>query len=324
MEKDKALDTSVLRVGLRVKNHRAMCELLGEPYNSSSNSKRSKEKRWSRFFKWSREGNAYIIEKIYPVPAPMPFSTQDIFSENVLCALLHYLCAGHTDRDGLSQSKLFEICGFTNKEWRKKDISRHLERFNIGRGEAKYQHHRLDLAIRNYCGYHLKESLKRIAQRGYISYHTELRVLTRGDVRPTTDKESTLYEKTLEDYKTRTGHVYITGYDKQFMDDLRRALNIPDLERIYDVYHINVNKEVPLIQLDSELLNDPKRSQLLINERVVAHMLKVVEREYYRTGWNHLISKVGEDDAIAYGGTVAMRKGIKDELRALVNEYVAI
>lgn len=58
------MDTSKLKEGMVVKSYKAMCEVLGDDYFSGK-SKQNQLDNWARYFKWHKEGNSFIIEKIY-------------------------------------------------------------------------------------------------------------------------------------------------------------------------------------------------------------------------------------------------------------------
>lgn len=63
------IKTENLKVGLVVKNYRELCKLLGADIKDGK-SKRLQIKDWERYFRYSRDGNKYIIEEIYDEPAP--------------------------------------------------------------------------------------------------------------------------------------------------------------------------------------------------------------------------------------------------------------
>ena len=61
------MDISKLEVGMRVKNYKALCGLLGEEVKTG-NAKTSQMKELDRFVKYRKEGFAFIIQEIYSEP----------------------------------------------------------------------------------------------------------------------------------------------------------------------------------------------------------------------------------------------------------------
>lgn len=52
-----------LTIGLKVKNYKALCELLEEEIKEG-NSKKAQLKQWEQYFTWHKEGNAFVIDSI--------------------------------------------------------------------------------------------------------------------------------------------------------------------------------------------------------------------------------------------------------------------
>ena len=61
------MDVSKLEVGMRVKNYRVLCELLGEKVKGG-NAKKSQLEDFSRYCDYRRDGYVFIIDKIHPTP----------------------------------------------------------------------------------------------------------------------------------------------------------------------------------------------------------------------------------------------------------------
>ena len=61
------IDTSVLKVGMVVKNYKALCELLGQPV-LSGRSKKYQLEDFKRYFDFDKSGIKFIISDIYDTP----------------------------------------------------------------------------------------------------------------------------------------------------------------------------------------------------------------------------------------------------------------
>lgn len=64
---NKELDTRNLKLNIKYKNYKIMCEILNEK-RKSGKSKMLQLENWKRFFNWKQDGNGYIITEIYKRP----------------------------------------------------------------------------------------------------------------------------------------------------------------------------------------------------------------------------------------------------------------
>lgn len=63
------MDTSKLEVGMRVKNYKVLCELLGEP-TKAGNPRIRQLNDFTRYFNYEKQGHAFIITEILNKPKP--------------------------------------------------------------------------------------------------------------------------------------------------------------------------------------------------------------------------------------------------------------
>ena len=61
------MDVSKLEAGMRVKNYKVLCELLGEKVKGG-NAKQNHLSDFKRYVKYKKEGNAFLITEILPTP----------------------------------------------------------------------------------------------------------------------------------------------------------------------------------------------------------------------------------------------------------------
>lgn len=59
------MNTTGLYEGLRVKNYKTLCELLGVKPKAGGDSKKAHIKEMERYFKFHKEGNAFVIDEVY-------------------------------------------------------------------------------------------------------------------------------------------------------------------------------------------------------------------------------------------------------------------
>lgn len=62
---DTLMDLTKLEVGLKIKNYKALCELLGVKPKAGGDSKKAHLKEMGRYFKYYKQGNAFVITEIY-------------------------------------------------------------------------------------------------------------------------------------------------------------------------------------------------------------------------------------------------------------------
>lgn len=64
-KRDKNMNLNNIKVGDTIKNYKEMCLLLEVP---EKNNRKYQFDEWERYFKWSKQGNSFIIEDIYYNP----------------------------------------------------------------------------------------------------------------------------------------------------------------------------------------------------------------------------------------------------------------
>lgn len=101
---------------MEVKSYKQMCELLEEKYKGG-NSKKSQLKDWKRYFKYHKDGNKFIIDKIYN----KPLKNKDngiTYIENIEKLILDLLV--QSDEKGkvfLSKNKLYMALEMINENY---------------------------------------------------------------------------------------------------------------------------------------------------------------------------------------------------------------
>lgn len=59
------MNLTKLEVGLKIKNYKALCELLGVKPKAGGDSKKAHLKEMERYFKYYKQGNAFVITEVY-------------------------------------------------------------------------------------------------------------------------------------------------------------------------------------------------------------------------------------------------------------------
>lgn len=111
------IDTSVLKVGMVVKNYKALCELLDQPV-LEGNSKKYQLKEFERYFDWEKSGIKFVIADIYDTPLSKEdlrkLGNNSIYVKSVEIILLQYLSKQEGYVKTLTKRDWCEILGFSN------------------------------------------------------------------------------------------------------------------------------------------------------------------------------------------------------------------
>lgn len=109
-----------LKENIVIKNYKKLCELLGENIQAGK-AKQLQEKNWQRYFNYEKEGQKYIITKLYNEPLPKidqrKLGNNAEYIEHIKFILLNYLSKqeGYTTR--LTLKKLFLLLGMINNNY---------------------------------------------------------------------------------------------------------------------------------------------------------------------------------------------------------------
>lgn len=276
--------------GLIAASHKEMCELLGEKYIKSTSSIKSKEKRWALFFSFHKEGRSYIIDEIYETPKKAPFSSNDKYSKDILNCIsyrLHYL---GEETHLFSNIELLKCCGLINRNWGlETPLNEYAVKHKYSFKEAQFHFNVLQKRVEEFGKDHLTTTLKRLNEKGYITYCKKPLVRIASKERTATQKEVDLYEKIKADFLKQHDIVYIgPPYYKKFEAELRKGFKTDGFEGFRFAYLID------LIPDDSEeadrqtLFDDATESFLSINERCIKSISKAIDKDVDKSTFNYL------------------------------------
>ena len=265
----------LLEVGQVVKNYKAMCELLNEEI-CLGNSRNAHIKRWERFFKYSKQGQKFIIEEVYDEEKEIikkkgkPRTT--IYSDVVQLLILDLLAQSN----GLlviGKSRLLNVLGMTNFNYSSgkgsmSQISKLIE------SDIKVVQDFYNTNDSNFKGI-LNKALDSLVNKRIIEYTIvkKGKDVKSNDVRLLTDKEiSTILniEKSkmefLGYYDIRDLRISSDWYT--FKESCKVATKaVLDIEFYFDAYKIVVNEEFVEVErtrvLKSLLLNREERNDII-------------------------------------------------------------
>lgn len=112
----------MIEVNQRIKNYREFCSLMNEEIKYG-NSKYAQLEEWSRFYRWHKEGNAFIIDKVYDTPLPKVDNRggNNHGILDVFCSLSYFVYKYNFDRLGgqfghSTAYMLYEIYGLIDEK----------------------------------------------------------------------------------------------------------------------------------------------------------------------------------------------------------------
>lgn len=324
--------------GLRVKNYPALCELLEEPVINGGTAKNAQIKRWEQHFSWTRDGQAFIITKVFDCPQPKPLRADDQYTQDILVVLHDYF--GGEGSEAFYSSKLFALLGFTNS----REIR---EKFEEGASEEPYRFglsnydYRL---IRQNFRYHagtfkrtITDSLSRLQDRRYLEWrHTVEIKQSNGRWRHATPEEIEIYNEIDASVRESMGikrlspwhyKTYNEAMDEKFAEH-KWATARPSIT-------IDYNPQFEVDETDFDAHESRKR----INEKAVSRMIKYIDSDIqkdieYKTQFFENIADADDAWVIDYfyptqeekylGISSGTMDDLKNARRELVDMYIAL
>lgn len=111
------MKTKNLTVGMRIRNYPDLCALIGEK-SSTGKSKQLQIKKWEQYFRYHRDGYAFIIDEIYEQPLPNP--PRKLRSDNIYTTLIENILMDRllTERRiRTKKTKMYQFLGFCNENY---------------------------------------------------------------------------------------------------------------------------------------------------------------------------------------------------------------
>ena len=279
--------------GLIVASHRKMCELLGEKYIKSTTSIKSKEKKWALFFAFHKVKRSYVIDEVYESPRKAPLSPKDKYSKDILNCISYRLRYLGTDIHLFSNIELLKCCGFVNRNWgQEAPLKEYSRKHGYGPKEAEFHFSVLQKRVEEFGkNDHLKKSLNRLAEKGYIDYSQKplVRIMPGNEERAATEKEVEVYEKVKAEFLKQNEISYIGNpYFKRFEDALRENLKIDGFGGFRFAYLIKLIPDEGEPRDWDTLSNNAVESFVSINERCIERISKTIPKDVDKSTANYL------------------------------------
>lgn len=109
-----------LKEGMIVKNYPEMCELLDQKVTGGK-SKKLQVEDWERYFAYHKQGQKFIIDKVYDIPKPKIKASRkgigSVYSNIIQSLIIHMLLKNKKHSFSISKSKFIEDLGITNRNY---------------------------------------------------------------------------------------------------------------------------------------------------------------------------------------------------------------
>lgn len=291
-----------LSVGLRLKSYKALCEILEEPVHAG-NSKVAHLKEFDRYFSYTRQGNAYIIQEIYDIPKSPVDGRQKYIPMiepilmNTLATNEEYRCAG------ITWSRWYRELGMVNEIFYD-DYERQkmLEDYQIG----AYTMFLLSNIVSRKCHEVLLSALSNMKKRNLIDFKEHWYIISRdGYGFVAQDKDEKLLMRIKDHVLQEMGcnsmkQVFLSPkkyaeYDSRFHEAInnglwRNAYKALRIEPVGDIYRRYQD-------IDIEPLQKQLNSLLLSALTKIASNTESTMRKKMTEAWIASLDSSGQEEA---------------------------
>ncbi|WP_405168532.1 hypothetical protein [Paenibacillus sp. FSL H3-0286] len=254
-----------LHVGLVAKSYRHMCKILDESIKEGG-AKEAQVKRWACYFEHEKQGNKWIVTKIYEVPKPLPQRGGDrnviTYIDTIKKLLMELLLNANTESVNFGKNRLLNVLNMVNSNYRK--CSRYVPSLSQYTGIEQFDIHDFYNSANSTLKGNLEKALNQLKASKNIYYSQLLMVSKDNKVRPADDNEYKIILKAQGEILDQMGLEHrgvavIRGqYDKytQLVNNL--LIDRAGIKYTYEAYDIKLNRE----RLEREYIKMKKEERL--------------------------------------------------------------
>lgn len=266
-----------LQVGMKVANYRALCRLLEEPIKGGD-AKAAQLKELSRYCKYTKSGNAFLIEEIYEIPKEQRDGRQK-YLYLIEPILLNYFAKSGKASQELSWYKWFLELGMVDPRIYDEEVCKdEVEFWNA----SPYSLFRLKNLAKNKMQETLTSALKNMKRRGLINYEEHWRIVTRDTITRVADEGDVrhiqrVHQAVLEEM----------GCKNMSMLGLSPRLNKEFREKTHDLFYCGAGWRSVFKELEIDVLGnaadcyqgiDPSPLMKELNRKVCAATKRMAYR----------------------------------------------
>lgn len=289
------IKTENLYLGQSVKNYKELCLLLDEKPKAGK-SKQLQIKDWERYFRYSKDGNKYIIDEIYSEPKEKisnrkgnSGTSEGSRSNNDIYGLyIDQILGNHfADCEGAilytTTNQLSLLAGLIN--WNYSVASSYKDKY------YSYTNAEMDGVINKVAMWDffgivktsiksiIRSSLKRLAEKGYINYEEAHMLVYNNQPRAARDEEEAIIKSientVLEEMQvTRNKLLYNDRLRNEYYADVEKLVfqEIAYVDKVYVGYKIKIK-----VKIESQNVGEDNRAKVneLFKERTKEKLAKI-------------------------------------------------
>lgn len=228
--------------------------------------KESQVKRWSCYFEHEKQGNKWIVTKIYEIPKPLPQRGGDrnviTYIDTIKKLLMELLLSADTESVNFGKNRLLNVLNMVNSNYR--ECSRYVPSLSQHTGIEQLDIHEFYNSANSTLKGNLEKALNQLKASENIYYSQLLMVSKDNKIRPADENEYNFILKAQGEILDQMGFEHkgiavIRGqYDKytQLVNDL--LSDRAGIRYTYMAYDIRLNKE----SLEREYIKMQKEERL--------------------------------------------------------------
>ena len=269
------IDLLKINVGLVVKNHEQMCELLGVEYKNNTNSKEAQRKEWARYFNWEKKGQKYIIIDIYDEPLEKSdkrsIGNHSKYVEFIESMLLNILSRQNKNNIQITLKKLFLHLNMINRYYQEIEHNELMGRSDfINEFYINHFYQRTYQKLREI----IFSSLKNMSKRKLIDFEMVIIVTEVEEIdgkrfkvpRRATEKEKIIINEIEQEVLQKMGLknisiVHLKFKDRQFYSCVDQLLfSRYNIDSTYKEVYIEYVGKDPIITVDQVIINEQREN----------------------------------------------------------------
>ncbi|WP_315112965.1 hypothetical protein [Clostridium intestinale] len=280
-----------LKVAQRVKDYKKMCTLLEEKIKGGD-SKKAQLKEWERYFKYHKDGNAFVIDEIYKSPKDKEDNRINnggvsIYAEDLEKLIIHMMSKSQVDnykQVQLSVSTMLRRLAMINHN------------FNIGRNNINKFSRYLEVPIETLFDFYnntykkikdnVERTLDKLENEALIKWQYVIKLCTNeGVYRSPTDRELSVIVETerehLELYKEKSKKdLFLHGKWNTWQKDVNESL----LKSIGVLYYFKCFNIITTTSFQQMLLAEADKEdiEITINSNVKESCISTAEKTQER------------------------------------------
>jgi len=228
-----------------------MCKILDEAVKDGGGAKDSQIKRWACYFEHEKQGNKWIITKVYETPKPLPQRGGDrnviTYIDTIKKLLMELLLRADTESVNFGKNRLLNVLNMVNSNYR--ECSRYVPNLSQYTGIEQLDIHEFYNSANSTLKSNLEKALNQLKDSKHIYYSQLLMVSKDGKVRAADYDECKIIVKAQGEILDKLGFAHrgiavIRGQYEKYTYMVNELLSErAGIKYTYEAYNIILNRE---------------------------------------------------------------------------------